>query len=275
MKAIYYLSAGVIIIGGLWLTQSKPNQSKSLSHDQSHKTDLTGKSSDPDSPQKVGDPPREVSIDDPPPKLYINQQKIVSPPPESVSARREIRPKGPLARATSGELNPDAIAYYRKAGLFGAPRTAVAALEGINPGQWKPIAGSGGLGFQEQGGELSLTFEANESGAINGAVVEIKGGGGGARLMAVEMLMTGMEKPWDLYWEQQRPGPIAGQIKTRDQHEVHYYCDMRAMDPSGALTEPERCHFSLDTPTPEELAYRKLPDAQPLMRAQSRSVDPQ
>ena len=174
-------------------------------------------------------------------------------------------------KGTSGELNPDAVEYYSRVGFFGAPKEAIAVMQTAHPGLWEPVAGSGGLGFQQMGGEVSLTFEENESGAIHGAIVEIKGGGGGPRMMTVEMWMTGMEKPWDMQWEVQHSGPIAGQIKTHKEREVHYYCDMKAMDPSGAISEPARCHFMLGAPTPEELAYRKLSDAPPLRRAYSRS----
>lgn len=231
--------------------------------------DLTGKSSDPASPQQVGEEPRVISTDGPAPQLYL-------PPKETPPAFREVRPSqapksGPQVLQASGEINPEAIEYYRKTGLLGASREALAVLKS-QPELWESVEGSEGLEFRQTGGGLNVTFETNEQDAINGAVVELDGGGG-ARLMTLEMWMTGMEKPWDLYWEQEKLGPIAGRIPTPDQQELHYYCDTVAMDPSGTLAEPSRCHFLLNMPTPEELAYKKRAGAPPLTSARSRTED--
>jgi hypothetical protein len=261
MKIVYVL-IGIMLMGAgviLFNTTSPAPPSKALSS--KSKVDLTGKSSDPTSPQQVGEAPRVISANGPAPKLYLSPKPktpVDSTPPKS----------GPRLRKSSGEINPKAIEYYRQAGLLGASRDALDVLKS-QPELWESVEGSKGLGFSQTGGGLSITFETNDQDAINGAVVELEGGGGGARLMTIEMWMTGMEKPWDLYWEQQKPGPIAGQIPTRDQQELHYYCDTVAMDPSGALVEPSRCHFLLNMPTPEELAYKKQGGA-PLPAARSR-----
>ena len=250
---------------GVVLYTSSTNQPPPTSSSDS--IDLTGKSSDPESPQQVGEEPNVISADGPAPKLYLPPTPKTSPPKSPADS---TPPKsGPQLHQASGEINPKAIEYYRQAGLLGASRDALAVLKS-QPELWESVEGSNGLGFSQAGGGLSITFETNDQDAINGAVVELEGGGGGARLMTIEMWMTGMEKPWELYWEQQKPGPIAGRIPTRDQQELHYYCDTVAMDPAGALVEPSRCHFLLNMPTPEEIMYKKQAGAPPLPSARSR-----
>ena len=229
--------------------------------------DLTGKSNDPESPQKVGEEPQEISGEGPAPELYLKSKSELTP---TTSTTPSMAPApGPQLMNSAGKINPDAIEYYRKAGLLGASRKALAVLK-AQPELWESVEGSEGLGFRQAGGGLTINFETNDQDAIHGAVVEIDGGGGGARLMTIEMWMTGIEKPWELYWEQQKPGPIAGRIQTKDRQELHYYCDTTAMDPAGALMEPSRCHFLLNMPTPEELAYKKQAGAPPIQAARSR-----
>ena len=87
--------------------------------------------------------------------------------------------------------------------------------------------------------------------------------------MTIEMLMTGMENPWELYWETMRPGPIAGTVPTPNGQEVHYYCDMVSMDPSGSLNQPSQCHFLLNQPTPELLNYLQNKDAEPIQKQEA------
>ena len=256
MRALIVL--GVIGAVGLawWQMQEKPNE-------------VRFKSSDPQSPQSVGEPPKVIDPQGPAPQLYVSPKSQA----ESASSEQikpvlklKAQPKGPKA-LKSGQINPDAVEYYRKRGYLGAGQEALALLKSQTE-IWRIKAGDP-LSFEDVSGGLNIKFELNQEGVLNGAVVEMSGGGAGARLMSAEMVLTGM-KPWDLYWETQAPGPVAGTIPVKEGEELHYYCDMQSMDESGALNEPSRCHFMLNEPTPELQAYLQQPDASPIQKARSR-----
>ena len=236
--------------------------------------ELRLKSSDPQSPQSVGVPPKVIDPQGPAPKLYIDDKPQVKakqseqnlPKLSPAKPKQVALPKGPEV-LKSGKINPDAVEYYRKRGYLGAGQEALAVLKS-QPEIWSTKDGDP-LHFEDVSGGLSVKFEINQDGLLNGAVVEMSGGGAGARLMSAEMVLTGM-KPWDLHWETQAPGPVAGTIPVKDSEELHYYCDMQSMDESGALNEPSRCHFMMNEPTPELQAYLKQSDAPPIQKAHSR-----
>lgn len=245
--------------------------------------DLTGMSSDPDSPQRI-EGPALTTIDPrgPAPKLFKPtqtehrgeentdsplgrvEQKPASPPSTSVQQ------SAPSPQAEVNTINPDAVEYYRRRGFLGADKSALAVLASQFE-LWKSVEGTDGLGFQETySSGFDLRFEADPQGKIIGATVEIKGGGGGARLQTLEMWLTGSDHPWELFWETERPGSLAGQIPTPDGQELHYFCEMVSADAEGAINEPTRCHFLLNQPTPEQVAYSQQGDGLPLMKAKSR-----
>ena len=169
MKTVYVLIGVTLMGAGVLLFNTTPPAPTSKTSSSS-KLDLTGKSSDPTSPQQVGEAPRVISADGPAPKLYLSPKlktPVDSTPPKS----------GPQLRKPSGEVNPKAIEYYRQAGLLGASRDALDVLKS-QPELWEGVEGSNGLAFSQTGGGLSITFETNDQDAINGAVVELEGGGG-------------------------------------------------------------------------------------------------
>lgn len=256
-----------LLSGGLWYSQQEPSAPQ---------PDLTGKSSDPDSPQKVGVPTQEIDpqgaapslflpSEPPPAKLTIEQVKATS---KTISTSPS--PDAPAATLGTGEINPDAVEYYRKKGLLGASKEALVVL-GSQTELWA-ATGDHGLSFEQVGGGLKLTFETTPEGTIHGAKVELSGGGAGARLMTVEMWMTGMGNPWELYWETEQPGPMAGTILTPDGQELHYFCAMASMDEGGALSQPTDCHFMLNQPTPELLEYLQQGNVKPPQKARSRII---
>ena len=263
MRSLIFLVSALIIGSYVWFTF------KLGGHEVSTSPDLTGMSSDPHSPQKTEAPRAEVDPSGPAPELFkVKRTKSTETSRSSTSTKQQ---KTPVKDKSSEELEvtPEAFEYYRKRGLLGAPQAAVAILSN-QPEIWQQVEGSNGLGFRQAVGGLTLTFETSDEGLINGAVVNLEGQGGGAQLMTVEMWMTGMEHPWELYWETERPGYLAGQVPTPDGQELHYFCDMVSVGDDGALNEPSRCHFLLNQPTPEELAYQETDGALPLMKARSR-----
>ncbi len=270
MKSVIAIIFGAVFVSGIWFfTVDDRGESQ---------PDLTGKSSDPHSPQQVGVTPQVIDPKGPAPSLFVTAENSVrkrqhtldgqEPKGAMNQGQRAQIPSTPKAINSSGEVNPDAVSYYRKRGLLGASKDALAVLKSQTD-MWRE-SGEGGLNFEQVGGGLNLNFETDQEGNINGAVVEIDGGGAGARLMSIEMWMTGMENTWDLYWETQQPGSLAGTIPTPSGQELHYFCDMTSMDESGSLNQPSRCHFVLNQPTPEYLNYKQQADAPPLQKARSR-----
>lgn len=253
----------LIVTGSVswWLLQTQPND------------ELAFKSSDPSSPQSVGIPPKEINSKGPAPKLFVEPTNatLLKPQQKTTTAIEKVKPQlqpvGPQV-FNEGQVNPDAVEYYRKRGYLGADQETLALMKSQHE-IWHSKSDQP-LHFEQVGGGLSLDFELDPQGMIKGAIVEMSGGGAGARLMSAEMWMTGNEKPWDLYWETQAPGPIAGTVPIRDGEEVHYYCDMNSMDEAGSLNEPTRCHFRLNEPTIELQAYLSQPDARPIQKAKSR-----
>lgn len=268
MKNVLIIGLFTVVGIVFWLSQ---NQSNQASQDDKKQEDL----------QEVSNRlEKEIDPNGPAPQLFIEQssklkddkQKSTKPRtnviPTQPSAETKKKRDLPEARTQDGKVNPDAIEYYRKKGFLGAKVETLAVLES-QPDIWKADP-KNPLRFEQVGGGLDLTFETDKEEQINGASINITGGGGGARLMTIEMLMTGMENPWELYWETMRPGPIAGTVPTPDGQEVHYYCDMVSMDPSGSLNQPSQCHFLLNQPTPELLNYLQNKDAEPIQKARSR-----
>ncbi len=261
MRALVMLG----IVGGLgfawWqIQQDDPN-------------DVRFKSSDPHSPQSVGVPPKVVDPQGPAPKLYVENSSPQTPKQDEFAlVNKDPKPKvipqvqGP-AVLKAGQVNPDAVEYYRQRGYLGAGQETLALLKSQTE-IWQAKKDDP-LAIEDVSGGLSIKFEVDAQGTLNGAVLDMKGGGAGARLMSAEMVMTGME-PWEVYWETQAPGPVAGTIPVKDGQELHYYCDMQSMDESGSLNEPSRCHFKLNAPTPELQAYLKQADAPPIQKAKSR-----
>jgi hypothetical protein len=256
----------IIIIGLLWVWQESGDGVNN---------ELNGTSSDPNSPQAVGNPIEEIDPQGPAPKLYQDKETIkktsVSNLKTTIKSPRDAQRGQSQAIETmkGGVINPDAVEYYRKRGLLGSSTEALAVLRSQTE-LWQEKGSAGNLSFEQVGGGLSLTFETDLKGQLNGAIVEVDGGGASARLMTIEMWMSGMENPWELYWETERPGPIAGTIPTHDDQELHYYCDMVSMDDAGSLNHPSRCHFRLNEPTPELQRYLQQPNAKPLQKAKSR-----
>ena len=142
MKFTYLLIAAMLVGAG-WMLFVTVEDPLPLEPTQQI-VDLTGKSSDPESPQQVGEEPQEISGKGPAPALYLQSK------PESTSSTSMSPKPGPQVMDSSGKVNPDAIEYYRKAGLLGASSKALAVLKG-QPELWESVEGSKGLGFCDSG----------------------------------------------------------------------------------------------------------------------------